>query len=146
MQNISWSKLGEITYWLEGVAGSTSITPVVEKNSFYFWTFLYTFSAVLILGIVLRVSQAFLHANHPFQSKFPLWGNNFMWMGILGLTWFTLRQVSVGFLGARFWLIIGFVWLLFILYFIIRYFVIFWPLEISYFKKTFLQVEQDNKK
>jgi hypothetical protein len=58
-------------------------------------------------------------------------------MGILGLGWFLLRQLSVGFLGARFWLAIGGAWFVVFTYFVIRYFVIFYRLEILYYKQNF---------
>jgi len=141
MNTIDWSKFVDIKYWLDGVAGNTSITPVIERGSLFFWFFLYLFSSLLILGIALRLVQAFLHTNHPLQNKLPFWGNNFTWMGILGLTWFTLRQLNTAFLGARFWLIVGIVWFSIIIYFIIRYFIVFYKLEYSYFKKTFLNQE-----
>ncbi len=137
MSQVDWSKLGDIKYWLEGIAGGVSITPVIEKGSFFFWFFLYLFSILLFLGIALRVAQAFLHPNHPFQNKFPFWGNNFIWMGLLGFFWFTLREVSVAFLGARIWLLVGLVWFLTIIAFIIRYFIVFFPLENQFYIKTY---------
>lgn len=138
MPNIDWNKLVDPQYWLEGIAGSSSITPAIENNSFFFWFFLYLFSGFLVLGIVMRVSQAFIHPEHPFQNKFPSWANNLMWFGVLGLGWFTLRQLNVGFLGARIWLLFGAVWMLILFYFIIRYFALFYRLERAYFKKTHL--------
>jgi hypothetical protein len=140
--NIDWSKLANLEYWLEGVAGKTSITPVIEKNSSFFWFFLYLFSAFFVVGVVMRVAQAFLHSSHPLQSKLPVWGNNFAWMGVLGLLWFLLRQLSVGFLGARFWLLIGLVWFIAVLYLIARYFINFFPLEYNYFKKNKLNLNK----
>jgi Na+/serine symporter len=137
MINIDWSKLVDLEYWLEGIAGSSSLTPVIERGSSFFWAFLYLFSGMLVFGVALRVTQAFLHSQHPLQKQFPTWGNNLIWMGILGLIWFTLRETSVGFLGARIWLLVGLVWLLVLLYFVIRYFIVFYPLEISYYKKNF---------
>lgn len=142
MNKIDWSRFIDLKYWLDGVAGDTSITPVIERGTFFFWFFLYLFSSLLILGIALRIAQAFLHNNHPLQSKFPNWGNNFIWMGILGLSWFTLRQLNTAFLGARFWLIVGLLWFIIVDYFIIRYFVVFYKLEKAYFKKTFLNKEE----
>jgi hypothetical protein len=136
MFKIDWAKLIDLKYWLEGVAGSSSLTPVIDKSSHFFWFFLYLFSGFLVLGIALRLVQAFIHNDHPFQRQLPFFGNNFIWMGILGLLWFTLRETSVGFLGARIWLLVGMTWFLVVLYFLIRYFVLFYPLEINYFKKT----------
>jgi hypothetical protein len=136
MVKIDWTKLVDLKYWLEGVAGSSSLTPVIDKGSFFFWFFLYLFSGFLVLGITLRVAQAFIHSEHPFQRQLPFFGNNFIWMGLLGLLWFTLRETSVGFLGARIWLLAGLAWFLVIMYFLIRYFILFYPLEVNYYKKT----------
>ena len=146
MLNVDWSKLVDLKYWLEGVAGSSSLTPVIEKSSPFFWFFLYLFSGILVFGVALRVTQAFLHSEHPFQKQFPTWGNNLIWMGILGLTWFTLRETSVGFLGSRIWLLVGLVWVIVLLYLVIRYFVLFFPLEINYYKKNFKSVVDKSNK
>lgn len=136
MSQVNWKKLLDAKYWLEGIAGSTSITPIIEKGSFAYWFFLYFFSSLLIFGIVLRISQAFIHEQHPFQNKFPVWANNFIWMGILGLLWFTLRQLSIGFLGTRLWLLFGCLWMGVLLYFILKYFIYFYSLEITYFRNS----------
>jgi flagellar biosynthesis protein FliR len=139
MSKIDLKKLFDANYWLEGIAGSVSVTPVIEKGSFSYWFFIYLFSYFAIFGIILRVSQAFIHEQHPFQKHFPVWGNNFIWMGILGLVWFTARQLSIGFLGSRLWLIFGIFWVFILLYFIISYFIRFYNLEISYFRKVVLK-------
>ncbi len=135
---IDWSRFVDLKYWLEGIAGTSSITPIISKDSWFFWFFTYFFATFLVAGIVLRVSQAFLHSENPFQKRFPVWGNNLISMGLLGLLWFSLREFSVGFLGARIWLLVGLIWFLVFLYFLIRYFIIFFQLEMAYFKTSVL--------
>jgi hypothetical protein len=107
----------------------------------FFWFFLYLFSSLALFGFILRLIQAFLNDNHPLQIKLPIWGNNFIWMGVLGLGWFTLRQLSIGFFGARFWLLFGLIWFLTIIFLILKYYFIFYKLEIAYFKKHYLNKE-----
>jgi hypothetical protein len=146
MPQIDWNKFGQLSYWLEGVAGTTAVTPVNDRNEFFFWFFLYLFASLLVGGVALRVLQAFLNPLHPFQKKFPFWGDTLIWMGILGFSWFLLRQLSVGFLGARFWLLIGGVWGAIFLYFVIRYFVLFYQLEIAYYRKHHAPLKEVKKK
>lgn len=132
---IEWSQLVSLEYWLEGIAGgSVSATPPNEPDSFFFWFWLNVFSVVLISGVVARIAQAFLHDKHPFQSKLPFWGNNLIWMGVLGLSWFLMRQIEVGFLGARIWVLAILVWAIVIALMSLRYFMTFYPIEREYFK------------
>ena len=135
MIEIDWSKLVSLDYWLEGIAGTSAVTPVIPKDSPFFWFFLYLFSGFIVAGILILLIKAFIHSEHPMQNKLPFLGNNFIWMGILGLVWFTMRETSVSFLGARIWLIFGLIWFLFVLIYFVRYLVFFYRLEIAYFRK-----------
>lgn len=134
MLNIDWSKISDAKYWLEGVAGGVSATPPLVENGFFFNLFLYLFTSLFVLGICLKISQAFLNDQHPLQTKFPIWSDNFIWMGILGLLWFVLRNIQVGFLGARIWIFAGFIWFAILAYFIVKYFILNWKIEYNYFK------------
>lgn len=136
MGKVDWSKLVELEYWLEGVAGTSSVTPAVEKDSFFFWLFVSFFTFLFGSGVVMLTSQKFLDDKHPLSPQLSIWGNNVLWMGILGMLWFLLRQIEVGFLGARIWLIVGFIWALVLFYLAIRYFVSYFPLEYAFFKKN----------
>lgn len=139
MPQIDWNKLVSLEYWLEGIAGGAiSSTPVNEANSFFFYFWLNLFSWIFIIGIVIRFSQAFLHDKHPFQNKLPFWGNNAIWFGILGLFWFVSRQIEIGFLGSRLWILSFVIWGLVILGLSIRYFIVFFPIEWAYYKKILL--------
>jgi hypothetical protein len=136
MPNINWSKLVDPSFWLEGVAGSVAIVPIIPKDSFFFWGFLYLFSGLFIAGVSIRVWQIFLDEYHPLQKQLPLWGNNLILMGVFGLGWFLMRQLSVGLLGARLWVLLGSIWFLVVLGLAIHYFIIYFPLEIQYYKKN----------
>jgi hypothetical protein len=136
MPSIDWSKLITFNYWLEGLqstSGSSIVTPVIDQSSWFFWFYVWLFSGLVILGIILRLATVFLDKKVPTYDQLPLWSNNIIWMGVLGIGWFTARQLSVAFIGARFWLIIGFVWFLIILGLAIRYFIQFFPLELKYY-------------
>jgi hypothetical protein len=145
MLNIDWSRFIDPKYWLEGIAGGISQTPALTRDGFFFSFFLYLFSGFFVLAIIMKVVQAFLHDQNPLQSKFPTWSDNFLWMGILGLLWFILRNIQVGFLGSRVWILIGLVWFLILAYFIIKYFVINWRMEYKYFKTKVLSELTKNK-
>lgn len=134
LQQIDWNRFLDLAYWLEGIAGSTASLSPIETGSFFFWFFLYLFSTLLIAGVSLRVSQAFLHQNHPLQKHLPFWGNNLIWMGIAGMAWFLMRQLNVSILGARFLFPFGAIWFLAIAYLAVNYFWKFYPMEILHFR------------
>ncbi len=135
MSYIDQSKLSDIKYWLEGIAGNSSVTPVVQMNSFIYYLFIYTFASFVTIAIILFVSNQFLNNRNPLKSKLPFLANNLFWMGVLGLVWFMMRQTQVGFLGARIWLIIGFCWFTVIMFFTLRYIIRSLNLEMRYYSK-----------
>lgn len=148
MSEINWNKLASLEYWLEGIAGgagsSYTIRPV-DMSSSFFWVYLYSFSVLFLLGIMIRVSQAFIHEENPFQAKFPSLGNNFISMGILGYFWFFLRQTQITFLGTRIWLIFGVIWFLILGYWFVSYLFTFYGIEMNYFKKEILGKKETSK-
>jgi len=136
MPQISWDKLLKLEYWFEGIAGGISITTPLIENSFFYWFFLWFFVVVFAFAIALKALQGFLDTNHPLQLKIPFWSNSVIWISIWGVIWFLCRQLSVGFLGARFWLIVLGIWFLVLLYFVVKYFIQNYKYELLYFQKT----------
>jgi hypothetical protein len=136
LQQIDWSKLGRLEYWFEGIAGSVSITAPVEYKSSFFWWFLWIFTLIFSFGVSALLARSFIHKDHPLQSKLSFWGNSVLSVGVLGAIWFMLRQLSVGFLGARFWLLIFLVWAFVLIFLVVRYFVKSFGIEYLYFKHT----------
>jgi hypothetical protein len=134
--SIDFGKLLDINYWFEGVVGSTSSIPVVETNTVYFQYFIYSFIALAFSGVALKIALSFLPITHPFAKKFPLWSAQFIWISILGMFWFTLRQTKVSLFGARFWTLIGIVWLAILLAQIAKYFIQNYSIEYSFYKKS----------
>ncbi len=137
--NIDWLKLIDYKYWFQGfinTTGSLFVTPAVQKDSIFYWSFLIAFSLIIISGIILKVLQLFLHKNHPLQFRIPFLSDNLIWIGIVGISWFVLRQIEVAFLGMRIWIIPMGIWLTAILGISIKYMFNFYKLELSYFKKT----------
>jgi hypothetical protein len=126
--------LVDLEYWFEGVAGSSPITRQIEYPSSFYTTFVVVFSAFFALGVISLLVQGFMKDHHPLVKKLNLWGSNFLWMGILGAFWLFLRQAEVGFLGSRMWLIAGLIWLVILIYFIIKYFITLYSLEKAYYK------------
>jgi hypothetical protein len=136
MPNIDIKKIFSLKYWLEGsTAGADTNISTVEINSFFYYFYISIFSGFLIIAIVLIVYKIFLAPNSPLQPKLSILSQNFVWMGILGILWFLARQTGVSFLGSRMWLIFGFIWVASLLLWFIRYLMLFYPLEISFFKK-----------
>jgi len=139
MPSINWENFAKLEYWFQGIAGESAVTPPLEKGSWFFWFFIWLFTAFFVLGIGFKLIPTFAHSQNPLSPKLNFWGNNLLWMGILGAGWLSVRQLSVGFLGARFWLVVGLIWFLVILSFAIRYFVNFYHFELVYFKKSVLK-------
>lgn len=136
MPSIDWEKLAKLEYWFEGIAGGISITTPIKEGSYFFWFFLWSFVIVFALGVVIKTIGSFLDTNHPLQLKLPFWGNSVIWISIWGVIWFLCRQLSVGFLGARFWLIVLAIWALVLLYFVGKYFIQNFKYELLYFQNT----------
>ena len=136
MPQIDWSKLITLEYWLEGVAGDDFGAPFIEVGSFFYWFYLYLFATLIILGICWKVSRAFIHQDHPLQKKIPFWSTSLIWLGILGLFWFLMRQINIGLLGARFWLLIMLGYVVIVGILAIDYFRKFYFIEITYFKNN----------
>lgn len=139
---IQWEKLVQIQYWVEGVIGgpnSPYITPTNDPEGFFFWFWLNLFSLIFSLGVLLRVTRAFLHDEHPLQSRLPTWANNAIWLGLVGLAWFLFRQTETAFLGARFWLLFMFIWASVVIFLVLRYLLKYYPLEIAYFRREILK-------
>ena len=116
--NIDWAKLIDYKYWFQGfinTTGSLFVTPPVQKDSIFYWSFIIAFSLILVSGVILKTTQLFLNKNHPLQFRIPFLSDNLIWLGIVGLSWFVLRQIEVAFLGMRIWLIPMGIWLVGIL-------------------------------
>jgi hypothetical protein len=135
MVNIDWTKLSKLEYWFEGVGGSSSITPPIEQGSWFFWFFLSFFTIIFGLGILIKLYKSFIGENHPLQNRLDLWGSNIIGIGSAGIAWVLLRQLSIGLLGARFWLFALLIWGLVILYFTVRYFILYFRIELAYYNK-----------
>jgi hypothetical protein len=127
------NKLKSLDYWFAGAAGSYADVPVIDKTSEFFALYTHLFSGLFILGVILNIIPLILNTEFPLVKKLSIWGTNFSWMGFLGMFWFSLRETKVAFFGARFWLIIGFIWLLIVLFYIARYFILYFNIERKYF-------------
>lgn len=145
MPTIDWSKLATLDYWLQGIAGESFGAPFVEVDSFFYWFYLNVFASLIVIGILWKVSRAFIDINHPIQKKIPFWSTNLIWLGIVGLFWFLMREINIGLLGARVWLLVMLAYVLVILYFAVRYFKDFYFIEYAYYKNTLKAKKAKNK-
>jgi hypothetical protein len=133
MLAFDFSKLKTLDYWFSGAAGSYADVPVIDKSSEFFYLYINLFVFLFVLGLILNTIPLFANKQFPLVKKLNIWGTNFSWMGFLGMFWFSLRETRVAFFGARFWLVIGFVWLTILLFFIARYFVLYFNIERKYY-------------
>jgi hypothetical protein len=127
------NKLKSLDYWFAGATGSYVDVPLIDKSSPFFYFYINLFSVLFIFGLLLCSVSLFTKNTFPLIKKLSVWGVNFSWMGVLGMFWFSLREIKTAFFGARFWLVIGLIWFLTILYFIIRYFVFYFNIERKYY-------------
>jgi hypothetical protein len=133
---IDWSKFSNIDYWFSGAAGSFAEVPKIDKLSEFYGLYVNTFAVIFVAGAVMNIVSLLLNPSHPLIKKLSLWGTNFSWIGFLGFAWFFLRETSTAFFGARFWAIIGLIWLAVIIGLAIRYFTTFYKHEINFYKKS----------
>ncbi len=144
-QTIDWSKLLKADFWLEGIAGQNLVSQPLSENGFRNF-FLVLFSVLLIGGIFLRLFKMFLPMQHPLQPKISVWTGNFIWMGFLGILWWLFNQWGpLLFIGSKMWLVFGTIWFLVLIYFIIKYFVTEYKLEMLYYKKKFIETVETKK-
>lgn len=137
--SINWSRFIDPIYWLEGIIsepGAALVTPVIDSGSKFYWFFLILFTVFVNAAIFLKIINIFLNEEHPLKSKIPFYSDNLIWMGILGFAWFISRQLSLAFIGARIWLIVGLVWFGIISFYKLRYLIKFFPLELRYYKQN----------
>lgn len=141
MFSIDWSTYMDPTYWFEGIItkpGSVLKTSTIEVNSGTYWFFINLFAISIIVGILLKLFTSFINPDNPLAKKTPIFADNIIWMGILGYVWFLSNQLTIAFLGARFWILLIGCWFLVLLFFTIKYLIRFFPLEMRYYKKTII--------
>jgi hypothetical protein len=137
---ISWEKLLDLSYWLEGVGTKVANTPVLELNSIHYNVFVGFFVFLSVLGCFLSFSFSYLHPQNPLIPRMTFWGQNLFSMGLLGgLIWLPARQFGIGMIGARLWLLLGVTWLGFVFWRVIRYFAKFYKWEMGYFRVKVLK-------
>jgi magnesium-transporting ATPase (P-type) len=134
LKEINWTELIKPEYWIEGFAGGSASTPINSQANVFFWFWLIVFSVLFTIGVVINTFFSFAPEELPFKKNAPFWANNLIWMGILGVGWFLARQLEIGLLGARFWLLIGLFWAFLISIRVVRYLFWYFPLELAYFK------------
>ncbi len=132
MLELNWSEVWTAGYWFRGMNGESA--DVLLQSSSWFWFYLILFSATTIVGILLTLLKSFINTEHPFEKKLSLWSANFVTLGVIGLSWFFCRELSLQFLGARIWLAVGLLYILIVLGFLARYFIMFYPMEIQYYR------------
>ena len=136
MSSIDLSKIFTLKYWLEGTTAGPDVNIIpVASGSFFYYFYISFFCGLIILAICISLYKLLTHKDNPIQNNLSFLSQNLCWQGILGLTWFLFRQVNISFLSARLWLLFGFAWLLVTIIWFIRYMIIYYPLEIAYFKK-----------
>lgn len=132
---INWSKLTTLEYWLEGIA-NTSEAPYIEYDTYFYWFYLYVFAVLIITGIVWKVALVFVDNAHPIQKRSPFFSSSLIWLGLFGIFWFVMRQINIGIFGARLWLFPMLLYVIFMVYYGIRYYRTRYSIEIQYYKRT----------
>ena len=145
-ENVDWSKLAKPDFWLEGIAGQNTV-PSAPLSEIGFRNFILALVGTFVIaGIAIRLFKIFLTKQHPLQNRLSTWTANLIWIGVLGTMWWLFNQWGpLLFIGSRFWILVGFIWFLILLYFILKYFITEYPLEIAYYRRTYLQNKTDEK-
>lgn len=134
-------------FWLEGIAGQNTVGSLPLSENGFRNFFLILFASFVMGGIALKLIKIFLPLEHPLQSKISFWTNNLIWMGVLGLFWWLFNQWGpLLFIGSKFWLLVGLVWTLGLLYLVIKYFIADYRLELAYFRRRYSQTEVTKSK
>ncbi|GAB4144620.1 MAG: hypothetical protein OHK0017_03320 [Patescibacteria group bacterium] len=138
-EKIDWAKLSKPDFWLEGIAGQNMVSQLPISADGFRNLFLLIFAILIVSGIFIKLYKIFLPIQHPLQPRISVWTNNLIWMGTLGVFWWLFNQWGpLLFIGSKLWIIVGLIWFLVLLYFIVKYFITEYKLEISYYKKKYL--------
>lgn len=129
MNTINVDNFKSLDYWFAGAAGSYADIPFIEKTSTFFYTYINIFIAIFVIGLILNLLSAVISPLMPVVKKLSLWGANLSWIGFLAILWFTLRETKVAFFGARFWILVGLIWITIIIINILKYFIFNFEIE-----------------
>lgn len=141
MNTINADNFKSLDYWFAGAAGSYADIPFIEKTSVFFYTYINIFIVIFVTGLILNLLSVVISSHMPIVKKLSLWGTNLSWIGFLAMLWFSLRETKVAFFGARFWILVGLIWVSVIIINILKYFIFNFEIERKhYINKTKLIV------
>lgn len=134
---MNWSDLIDWKYWLEGFVGpgATMVAPIVSIKSAAFYGFIIPFVLFIIAGLFITIYSQFLPYNHPFHRRRAILVGHLVTLGFLGLFWFLCREISVAYLGGRFWFLIGSLYTLVFAIYMSLYYKGFYKIELNYYRK-----------
>ncbi len=89
--------------------------PLFERGFFVF------FGLLIVVGAIVRIVARHRKEDKYVLRTFKRIGKMLLTMGLLGLLWFFFTFEEIYFLGARFWLLVWAVGLIYWIYTIVRY-------------------------
>ena len=124
-------------YWSEGFSGASALyyTPSLNINEPNFGLLLWLPILLVLLGSILNIYKIWGDENNPIKLKASFISSNLITIGILGLSYFFSRMLNFRFLSSRFVMLLLIGYFIIFLYYVTRYFVIFFPIEWKYYIK-----------
>lgn len=133
-----WGNLLRWDYWAAGFTGAnpTNYPPAISIQSPNFWILLGIFVSLAVIASIASLYRIWTDDANPLKNKLGFVTSNLMTISFLGITWFILRMQPAQVISSRFIFLALMIYLVVILYFIVRYLILFFPIEWSYYLKT----------
>lgn len=133
-----WGNLVRWEYWAAGFVESspTYYPPAISIQSANFWILLGIFVSLVVIASAASLYRIWADEPNPLKKRLGFLTSNFMTIGLLGIGWFLLRMQPAQVLSSRFIFLALMIYLAVILYFVIRYIILFFPVEWNYYKKS----------
>jgi hypothetical protein len=125
-------------YWSEGFSGSNALyyTPSLAINEPNFGLLLWIPIVFVLLGSVLNIYKVWADDRNPIKLKASFISSNLITLGILGLSYFLSRMLNFRFLSSRFVMLLLVGYFVIFSYYVLRYFILFFPIEWKYYLKN----------
>lgn len=133
-----WGNLLKWDYWAAGFSGENALmyTESLSTSNPNFHILLWSFVSLVAVGAIAVIARIWLDEKNPLKKHLQYLSSNSITIGMLGLGWFLSRMFNFSFLSSRLVLLGLLAYFAVFLAMIIRYFIVFFPIEWKYYKKT----------
>lgn len=120
-------------YWLAGI---TTPTDIVSRDSASFWFYIIFFFAVSAAGVLLMYKKQMMPIDHPLSERMGRWSSVALTMGCLGSFWFLCRELNIAYIGTRIWMVVAALFLVYFLFIEKKYYKDFLKLQLEGYNKS----------